>query len=745
MTFRAEEPRIRKLELETANSRAGSGDAEARAYLEDQTSTQSPNAPQPELPPIIQRLTNTDHSHSVETWYNSAPTAGNQNYECANVYCHEPPAPKIVLDAAITSGDHTLMSAEEPFVPDDAGAIIIVYGAGAAGGKLVTTISSYTSPGEVKLSAVAGTTVANARARWNLQKLERVNTIINGAALTNDALKSSAHPDYLTNINDPDWKSAEGWVRLGSTNTLSYFLGAYTDAAPHTAFEPTVYAIQAQRYMYVIAKIAKRHAGVKVKGHFYAGLWNNDDRNLEYLSGGEFSLSANVEGVPAATATTQYMIVAHTDRGFVYYTSIVSVAGAPDINSYIPGEVEVALNWSPGIPFTNRYEIYRKIGAGNVERIYTVPNGGTAFTDDNPVQRIDTESVNFPASEADNTVKAYTATLLSALDDLVSDGEGNWMNLRLVIPMSASIDVSEMTELVLRMGLTEALAFEISDCVTTAGDNAVTSASALFDAVNHVGKTCTIRDLNDSSNSLTTTVAVVTGDGVIQLTDAPTWSSDQNIIEILEAEPRGLYLDLVGLSFNDGQWSPHTKDDPRPQLPVARPNSSTQGGTGTQDPTHGDGGGPRCFIWSGEATLFDSREKILGLDLRRGMRLYNGTRKPSVIKGVPCLHQVSRLWQIEYLSGAKSVPATLTHRFIESVETARTGTALKHLKAGKYVLRFPKNEFILDSIRQIVPLDFPEGVWVVSIELEEDESNDFAHAFLLGDDLSHNRKLDTPE
>ena len=737
--FRSEESRIRKLELETGGVR-GSINRLQESFLQDETSTTAPGAPQAELPPIIQKLTNTDHSHSVETWYHTAPTAGDQNYECANVYTHEAPQPKIITDGEITNADNKLTSVSEPFEAGDVGARIIVYGAGVAGAKLVTTISAFTNAGQVELADNASTTVANARVRWNLQKLERVNTIINGAAVQNDALKSDAHTDYATNINDPDWKRTEGWVRLGSTNTLDYFLGAYTDAAPYTAHENFLYAIQAQRYMYFICKIAKRHRGVKVKGNFYAGLYNNDDRNLEYLSGAEFSVSAQVQGVPAVTATTRYLIVAETDRGYTYYTSVIEVLNAPALGSYVPGQVEVELNWSPGIPFTNRYKIYRKIGAGNVELIYTVTNGATAFTDDNPVQRIDTGSTVFPAQTLDNTVKAYTATLLSALDELVADGEANWMNLLLVIPMPASIDVSEMTELVLRTGLSEPLAFEIDDCVTVNGVNTVISDSELFDAVNHVGKTCTIRDLTNSANTLTTTVDSVTNSGEIELTDAPDWTSEQNIIEILEAEPRGLYLDLVGLSFNLGQWSPHSKDEPRPQAPVSLPNSSTQGGTGTQPPPP-SGGGPLCFIWHGELTLFDSREKVLGLDLRKGMRLFNGTDKPSVVKNV-FINRANRLWQIEFESGAKAVPATLAHRFIENFESVRTGTALKHLRKGKNVLRFMKNEFILDSIRAVRPLDFDEGAVIVSIELETDAENEFANAFLLGDCLSHNRKFE---
>ncbi len=100
------------------------------------------------LPPIIQMLRNTDGSHSVESWWHTTPTAGDQNYEAAGIYTHEKPNPKVVTDGAMSStvNPNTLTcSPSAPFVAGDVGAKIIVEGAGASGGKLVTTISGFTS------------------------------------------------------------------------------------------------------------------------------------------------------------------------------------------------------------------------------------------------------------------------------------------------------------------------------------------------------------------------------------------------------------------------------------------------------------------------------------------------------------------------------------------------------------------------------------------------------------------------
>lgn len=68
-----------------------------------------------------------------------------------------------VTDGAITTGTANLVCATStPFAAADAGRAIIVRGAAASGGDLVTTILTFTDSGHVVLAANAGTTVAAA-------------------------------------------------------------------------------------------------------------------------------------------------------------------------------------------------------------------------------------------------------------------------------------------------------------------------------------------------------------------------------------------------------------------------------------------------------------------------------------------------------------------------------------------------------------------------------------------------------
>lgn len=69
---------------------------------------------------------------------------------------------RTVNDGAITSGAAILTSATVTFVSGDAGRQITVYGAGAAGANLVTTILTFTNSTTVTLADNAGTTVTGA-------------------------------------------------------------------------------------------------------------------------------------------------------------------------------------------------------------------------------------------------------------------------------------------------------------------------------------------------------------------------------------------------------------------------------------------------------------------------------------------------------------------------------------------------------------------------------------------------------
>lgn len=86
-----------------------------------------------------------------------------------------------VYDGAITSGQAILTSSTNQFASTDAGKVIVVSGAGAAGVALRTTILSYQNAGQVTLAANASTTVTGKVVTWGTDDTAAIQSCLNDA------------------------------------------------------------------------------------------------------------------------------------------------------------------------------------------------------------------------------------------------------------------------------------------------------------------------------------------------------------------------------------------------------------------------------------------------------------------------------------------------------------------------------------------------------------------------------------
>jgi hypothetical protein len=694
-----------------------------------------------DLPPITQLLRNTDVSHSVNTWYDAAPVAGDIGKETAEIYTHSSPnTGKVVFDGAITAGTNAFSSVTGGFVLGDVGKNIVIDGAGTGGRRHATTIAGFTDANNITITANAITTVTGNRTRWGMVRLNRTNKK-NSAAVTTDSLKSVTHSQIAANIADPDWNIPTGEIRLGSTNTLTCFLGTYNAAG--TVFNPQHYGIQAQREMWFIARIAKVSANVAIFGHFFAGLWDNSTTGGEWLTGQSFMVNAVVDGTPAATATTQYMIEARTDRGYTYFSNVFSLPNAPTEGSYIAGSVRNFLEWSPAIPATLQYIVYRKIGAGNVFQIAST--NSIRYTDNNPTNKIDLGTGVFPATTVDNQIKSYVATLLNGLDETGVATVG-WSSLRLAIPMPPNTQLAEVQEIAVRFGLTQPLGLQVFDGVTTVSSNTVTSIAALF-RVDMVGKLAHLVDSTNPSNAFTATVSTFVSATEIQLSAVAPYSSGQNTVVIEDSYPHGLLIDLIGLSFTEGVWAIHPEDNTRLQLPTALPNSGT-GVTG--GPTGGGptgGGGIDCIEALSVVIEYTSLKPFLATETKNGDWLYNGTQRPSRVKKVR--HAiVYEAYQITMKNGDVMPLLTKHHRTVRNLLEIEQGFSVNKLSDKDTKLIFAENSFKISEVESVLLVTIPEGLPVVAFEMETTLNDRFDQTFLLqaknSDNfyLEHNRKVD---
>jgi hypothetical protein len=140
-----------------------------------------------------------------------------------------------------------------------------------------------------------------------------------------------------------------------------------------------------------------------------AGIWDNTAGQLDWLKASSaFALTGFVEGAPAATTERRYKILAHTDRGYTFLSTELTLVGAPTDPSFISNSVEVRSHGRP-IEGILTYKVYRyNVVAATYEYIGVNDNGTIGFIDNNPSER----SVvgGYPAA-TDDRAKAYVATL----------------------------------------------------------------------------------------------------------------------------------------------------------------------------------------------------------------------------------------------------------------------------------------------------------------------------------------------
>jgi hypothetical protein len=92
------------------------------------------------------------------------------------------PDAQVASDGAMTSGATVLTSTSGPFKVSDLGKAIIVGGAGASGGVLQSTITTFTSASQVSLATSASTTTSAAGVLWGTDNRAAIQSAIAGSS-----------------------------------------------------------------------------------------------------------------------------------------------------------------------------------------------------------------------------------------------------------------------------------------------------------------------------------------------------------------------------------------------------------------------------------------------------------------------------------------------------------------------------------------------------------------------------------
>ena len=537
---------------------------------------------QPDNPGQIDNIIrNSKLRHSWDTWANLTPVVGNQQAETAHVYTHGPDTSVQVFTGEMEAASTTLeidTGGPADFDTGDVGKEIVVEGAGADGSDLVTTIASFVSSTEVTLADAAVTGVSATRVRWRLQTLALTSTKT-GTASVNAALKSPDHADFASNITDPFWNKSSGWAELGSTNTIDFPLGSWNNTASAWVFKNE---IQAAKTYYIIFRIARKNVTIKPKGFMGCVLWDNSPGKRQPIEGGRFTLTARVEGVPAATVSSQYKIIARTDRSETLESNVFTI-DRPDDVSFVTGSIYTVLSWN-SLPGVRTYEVWRET-AGTFVKLSTISNGQNIFLDQGAYE---TNETAFPVGDLQRK-RAERFTPEGGLDELPVTGASNWEFMRFSIVVPASYDTSSTTQQWLRIVLTEAPDREVTDAVTSSGSDEITSAQANFTA-DDVGREV---EVTSGSDTFIGTITAVTDESTIEVDSNVPFSAATATLTIVGGGSGGLLVGEFGLALTLGAWAANHDDTTTARGPASNPSESPIGGTTPGGDPPG-GGGTYC-------------------------------------------------------------------------------------------------------------------------------------------------------
>lgn len=702
---------------------------------------------------LINNLTrNSDFNHSVDSWFNDVPTVANQLHEAANVYVFPPLAPVTVNDAAMTNGSNVLTCATSaPFTAAMNGRYVVVSGAGAAGVPLIGTFT-YTSATTGTLSNPAATTVTGATVRINLQKLTHRNTKNNGTG-ANDALKDANHTDYAASISDPDWLKIAGYARLGSKNVAAFPFGHF--ASDGTTYVP-LHQLYPGRVVFTRLNIARANKFVHVPGRLFLGIYNNKDTQLDWVRGSAFAVAARVEvigGASFSTRTAQYQVIIDTQSGYSLVSQILDVANCPDEAALNSIRAKVHLTWTPFAGAIN-VKVYRKYAGENVFLLEESSSLNGTYTDINHPLRQNVGAA-FPTVSAERQeVGSYWASALGELDDLVISGDAPWQPTEVYLPFPPSVNLAEVFDPHLIIGLTESLSTRLTGIETNGTTGVIEAEGSPFTA-GMVGKVALIRSQSTNTN-LTTTVASFTSSSQITLAAVPPSAASDNVLEIKDSQPRGLLFDCVGTAvmdeeFGGGEWQFHTDDNSegRKQRAVAVPNGSVQGSAGGNPGTGGGTGGivepggePECVLNSLLIAVRGVSNTDIQLKLARHVtledRLWTGLGFEDENFNEVAWIKFSRVTEVlHFRSGKEEFIGTATHRFVPSLQHAKKGVAAASFLEGENTLLFRAGSVKLNAIASIEPLD---GLFdVVSFGLKK-TTKPYGHLFIANNWLSHNLK-----
>lgn len=253
-----------------------------------------------------------------------------------------------------------------------------------------------------------------------------------------NALKATGHSLFAANEGAtpaiPRWDRVNGWIEIGASGATQYDL----------AIQLLSKVIGPGQRWFIRFRIAAINAAiVPANVQVYAGIWEKTGAGEGWITGGAFTLSHVINGVPGAQSI-DYRVLAKTDSGVSILSSVLNVPNAPNVLS---DTNYVKLFYGAGPGFIE-FQVLKKV-ADVYTRVHTVRNSTDLQFND--IGAPGTPQTGWPAASG-SAPRAYAETSHIAIASLGATWSAN--DLTITIPSTYDFSQTQVDGQFLRIGFT---------------------------------------------------------------------------------------------------------------------------------------------------------------------------------------------------------------------------------------------------------------------------------------------------
>jgi len=632
--------------------------------------------------PVGNLLFNGEMGHSVNSWYDAAYVVNDTARECAFFYSHNKPAEAMTFGTADVSTNVLTLTGHG--FTTGCTVDLINGGGGLPTGLAVSTtyfviyltantISLATTIGNAQTGTATAIT-ASTGGNGNTIQQQLISTDARTSS-TNNELKTIAHTTY--NPRYSRWDSSNGQGNLTGTMSIDVLMP-----------QNNVDATTALARVSLIAARLNEYIEIPETASMAAGIWDNTSGQRKFLEG-NIGFDAELVGATGAVER-RFKILLTSDRGFSLLSSEITIANSP---TTLSATNYIAMSWyqQAGQLQVDIYERYDPSGI-NEYRLVSQVSSATSYIYEGGYLSV---VAGYPTATGDTRSATYfTSTTPPDMSDLAINAVApawDTVNFPIEVPNNYNKALTTNREWV-RIWMTVAANIWITSGVTTDGTDTITIPAGIINTAAFAsggygtGSSSLYyllgAEVYDSDDVLllSTVIADPVSDTSLVLNGAVAAGTDRKL-RIVAGGFQGILIDKVHLGYQQNtSYAPNAMDN-RTLQPVAAPDGSSQGGTGSG----GSGGGINpCVIGSTPIEMSDGEYRRIDACKQLDMWASDGLQPNVLLKLKRSLAKV-QVRRVRSANGCEVI-CTDGESFVTDPSNIGKGTFLSHLRVGDSVL-----------------------------------------------------------